>query len=92
MIIQKAVKLAMEVFEQKLEDFAGNGHSQKLPDALWCNADNSLAVSRRGQCAFAGTRRQAGALIDKLYRFLYYGTGFLQKMKLRKSKGCTASQ
>ena len=39
MIIQKAVKLAMEVFEQKMEDFAGNA------DAMELTADLALDFS-----------------------------------------------
>ena len=53
MIIQKAVKLAMEVFEQKMEDFAGKADTREL------TADLALDFSAALKNAFSEAGRKA---------------------------------
>jgi len=53
MIIQKAVKLAMEVFEQKMKDFAGKADTREL------TADIALEFSTALKGAFSEAGRKA---------------------------------
>lgn len=52
MIIQKAVKLAMEVFEQKMKDFAGKADTREL------TADIALEFSTALKDAFSEAGRK----------------------------------
>ena len=52
MIIQKAVKLAMDAFEQKMEDFAGKADTREL------TADIALDFSAALKDAFSQASRQ----------------------------------
>jgi len=54
MIIQKAVKLAMEVFERKMTDFAGHADTKELTADLALEFSSVLkdAFSEAGQRAY----------------------------------------